>query len=462
MNTMKSLTRLMFRVYSTVKNPGVQGRLSLLQETEPDINLDDINEFEDMDDLESDLMQVDKSHKQYEREIGLGKEKLKMQITARKYLKEVQPNFLTFAEKEQIRFLHEKDPVEWTLEKLSESFPALPETVYRIIRAKWSPKSVDKVVHYDKVVIENWDKFKKGELVVTPKLNQHLKKFIDRKIQVTSRKKIAEKIVPPKFTFPKPKSELFSNIIKNYLQENPTKQQDSKRVNERKSLAVANDKSKQRNEKMCPSQSAIVSINDSHDDKEHDGSDRVCSLTKLTEESRVMNVDARTTLNSKVPSEPSSEKELLTADEFIKQELDHTTKKLSIKKRIMMDVSRKQIESDIMNNISTCVPSNELNELDTDKVEQTSTIDIAENSFNNNIEISMNTFKPVPIPQREFSDNMPDTYVKEWYKKEVEKDYPDYIKIPKNKFKHGMTYRIKDCYYDDDGEFLYRVPGLKD
>lgn len=39
--------------------------------------------------------------------------------------------------------------------------------------------------------------------------------------------------------------------------------------------------------------------------------------------------------------------------------------------------------------------------------------------------------------------------------------YPEKIRIPKGKFKRGCTYKLKDCYYDDSGLFLYRVPGME-
>jgi len=39
--------------------------------------------------------------------------------------------------------------------------------------------------------------------------------------------------------------------------------------------------------------------------------------------------------------------------------------------------------------------------------------------------------------------------------------YPYKIAIPKNKFKEGATYRVKDCYYHSDGTFLFRVPGME-
>jgi len=39
-------------------------------------------------------------------------------------------------------------------------------------------------------------------------------------------------------------------------------------------------------------------------------------------------------------------------------------------------------------------------------------------------------------------------------------DYPLAIRIPKKVWKEGYTYRVNDCFYDDNGDFLYRVPGL--
>jgi hypothetical protein len=40
-------------------------------------------------------------------------------------------------------------------------------------------------------------------------------------------------------------------------------------------------------------------------------------------------------------------------------------------------------------------------------------------------------------------------------------DPPERIQIPANKWQKGCTFKVGDCYYDDDGTFLYRVPGMK-
>lgn len=39
--------------------------------------------------------------------------------------------------------------------------------------------------------------------------------------------------------------------------------------------------------------------------------------------------------------------------------------------------------------------------------------------------------------------------------------YPEKITIPKDLRKKGYTYKLNDCYYDYDGRFLYRVPGME-
>ncbi|XP_046966816.1 uncharacterized protein LOC124534833 [Vanessa cardui] len=39
-------------------------------------------------------------------------------------------------------------------------------------------------------------------------------------------------------------------------------------------------------------------------------------------------------------------------------------------------------------------------------------------------------------------------------------NYPERIRIPKKAYKKGATYKMNDCFYDDDGRFLYRVIGM--
>lgn len=52
------------------------------------------------------------------------KSDIKKKIVGRKYCKfDRETNLLTYAAKQQIRFLHKSDPLEWNYKALSECFP---------------------------------------------------------------------------------------------------------------------------------------------------------------------------------------------------------------------------------------------------------------------------------------------------------------------------------------------------
>ncbi|KAG7207271.1 hypothetical protein KM043_008945 [Ampulex compressa] len=222
MNQFKLLTYALVRTYATVRKKelvGIRQKVKLWSKIEKaEATVDEIDE-EDLAQYESDFLELEKSHRGYEREEQFMKEKLKRDITKSKYFKEVDPSFLTFTEKFQIKEMHENNPEEWTIERLSESFPALPRHIKRILKSNWSPKTVDSVIKYDMKVIENWRQFRAGRLALHPDFTQHLMKFKDRKISLASRDILAKKLIPPKFEFPKPKSTLYTNIVQGYIKE---------------------------------------------------------------------------------------------------------------------------------------------------------------------------------------------------------------------------------------------------
>lgn len=104
-----------------VKDPGIRRRAAIIQQNlESDDNLEE---------LEADFFDLSKSHKQHEREVEASRELHKYHIVKQKYFKEKLPNFLTWADKQQIQYLHSSNPEEWTVERLSEGFPALPDII---------------------------------------------------------------------------------------------------------------------------------------------------------------------------------------------------------------------------------------------------------------------------------------------------------------------------------------------
>lgn len=106
------------------RDPGINKRKKLLRLDNEDEEID--CEF---DDFEADFMDVDKSHREHISQIEALKERIKYRMVQQKYFKDKFPNFLTWHDKEQIRYLSRTNPEEWTIARLSEGFPALPTTI---------------------------------------------------------------------------------------------------------------------------------------------------------------------------------------------------------------------------------------------------------------------------------------------------------------------------------------------
>lgn len=378
------------------------------------------------------------------------KERLKQQIVIQKYFKEKEPRFLTFVEKEMIHKLHNHNPQEWTTEKLSESFPAMPETIRKILRSKWSPKSVEKVMAYDNVVVRNWEKFRAGKLPLNPILSEHLMKFKDRKIILTDRESLAEQFVPNK-TFKKPKSQLFSSIIQTFLDE---KESDTKLLSQEANSSKVADKSDySKNQNLL-----IASTTTNSPTTVQNTIQNTVQNTKkfaLSQE-QSLTLQSRTDLqNLNVPLNNKKEK-LLTFDEFVKKKLKDIHEESPEEGATLLNVYRKQMDV-----------SRETQTSEVPTVSDNAVIYAEEDTPS---KIIRRSNKDVTISSQDMNknfnivgtdDNLLDTSIKLWKKKvDTELNYAKPITIAKHLYKPGMTYRINDCYYDDDGEFLYRVPGV--
>jgi len=42
--------------------------------------------------------------------------------------------------------------------------------------------------------------------------------------------------------------------------------------------------------------------------------------------------------------------------------------------------------------------------------------------------------------------------------KSMDEDFVEKVDIPEKDFVEGALYKMRDCYYDSNGDFLYRVP----
>ncbi|KOC62301.1 hypothetical protein WH47_04059 [Habropoda laboriosa] len=355
MNNIRIITLKLLRTYGTKtmsENAGVRRKREVTKYSK-----DFETDFEELDHddigiYESDFTEVAKFYEEKKRARKADHEQLKRLIVKSKYFKEVEPSFLTYVEKEQIKKLHKTNPDEWTPQKLSESFPALPETIKKILKASWVPKSVDTILKYDKKVIQNWKNWKTGQLAVNFNLKEHLMKFKNRTISLTDRETLVNKFVAPKMEFPKPTSSFFSSIVQSV---------DKKQV-------INNEQLKS--------------------------------------------------------SEKSLNKECKNLEDVSFNVLNSTAKYTNVQEK---DIG-------IVKNLSS----------------ESSTI-VKKNRIESKVATEMNA-EHVSL----------DTFVKDRSSyMDTDVNYIKRLKIPKNSYKKGMTYRVNDCYYDDDGEFLYRIPGMR-
>ncbi|XP_006566766.1 RING finger protein PFF0165c [Apis mellifera] len=422
MNNIKVMIFKLLRTYVTkskCESVGIHKKLKISKmNKEFDDNFEEMDQ-EDSEIYDSDFMTIDTSYKNKIREDKRIQEQLKRRIVKSKVFKEIEPNFLTYVEKDQIKKLHENNPKEWTPEKLSESFPALPETIKKILKIKWIPKSVERILQYDNKVIENWKQLKTGKLVVNDTLKQHLMKFKDRKIHLCDKETLMN-FIPPKIELPKPKSSFFSNIIKNST--------DKESIIENKLL--------------------ISSQNNINKDKKN---------FNVTEKKDIKFKETNDSMNICETRKYNTKEKTLLFEEFIKNKLNNPSEISHEEKIALMNIYKKYVESKNSEDVSFNVMNNIKKDAIIEKKDISTTKTLSDK--NSILNIKTDEFK---VATKLNNDISLDTYIKERNSfMETNVEYFKRIKIPQNVYKQGMTYRIKDCYYDDDGEFLYRIPGLK-
>lgn len=327
-------------------NPGIGHRMKIFEK-------DQVNEFDDLEDMESDFMNIHKSHKVVRNELAEHQDKLGSWIVKDKYFKSPSLNLLTYSEKEQIRHLHDSDREEWTPEKLAASFPATEETIGKIIKAKWLIRDAKRITKHDLKVQQNWDALKQGKAPgVNEELRKHLLKFADRDI-----KNIPRPEVPQRNLLELPAGE-FSNIITS-----------CKKIIAPLAIKAEHNDMHQRSPGPIPTS---------------DYGSNTIVLDEVTDK-RPMTIELfRDSSGMLQPNSPPS-----------------TT-----------------TTSPTISHVAAALGSR------TGKVEMTP----APTQFNSN--------------KQKF-------------------ELQDQITIPRKLRRHGATYKVDDSYFDDDGEFLYSVPGMR-
>lgn len=416
MNIIRVLSYVSRRTYTRNVNVGIEGKLKLSRNSGLKVDAEELD-HDDLDEFEAEFTNADQFYDIYEREQHSSKEMCKNHIVANKYFKETKdPNFLTSIEKHKIRELHKNNPEEWTVERLSESFPALPETIKKILKSDWLPDSIEKVVQYDTTVKDNWKQFQAGSIPVSPLLRKHLEKFKDRQIVLPDEDLLAKTIMQSKLELPKPKSKYFSGLIESDLNHNKNNQYDNEKLQDGKE----------------------ITNKDISQDMDKEILDKNNDLFVIKNSGQLRN--------------KASEKRL-TWNEFAKRELPKIYETCPEKAITLLQVYKNQYES--QNTSATNIKENiaESNNIKKDEYNKEETT----LHFSN-----INDTSHVSIVPTEVVDINLDTYIKERNSKISDNEMYSYpIKIPRNIYQKGKIYRISDCYYDDNGQFLYRVPGVR-
>ncbi|CAH1391105.1 unnamed protein product [Nezara viridula] len=340
-------------------NSGISKRLQIIKEHHPDIENVDVTE-DSIDNLESGITipneRVEKNHRVVEFK----------KIERKFFKKEVYPSLLTWSEKEQIRYLYNLDPTIWSPEKLSESFPATPEIIKKLIKSQWKPMTSQRILHHDTAVKENWKAVETGRLKLPDFLHTHIKSFI-------SRKKTLDLPVPDKSiqTYnPSPASSEFLDIVKNFKDNSSL----SSPQNKNECFVDNNFTPSHKGETYVLNQKNTVLLKHKY-----------YTLHQLKKE-----------LSNNIPNGGGIEFKQTSTDNFVE--------------------SQPKIDSELLR-------------------------------------------KPLNVlPPAKNMKSIAETTV---ISKHIDK-VPLKIIIPKDKMVKSKThvYKVNDCYYDSNGDFIYKVPGM--
>lgn len=461
---------------------------------------------------------------------------IKRKIISQKFFApEKLPPMLTYNERMCIKYLHNVDPIQWDVETLSESFPATPFVIKKVLKSKWEGMPA-KAKEMDLRVQKNWKLLSEGKLEANPEAIRHFKKFLNRK------EVLLEQIQNTNFYLPEVKKETkqycgeMSNILKDYekkvdeLIDFSNKQQlpsgaqseNSPPVNENTKIKDINFSSGKVNNfdknsetesyllrKVISRFSEQVTLENNNEDfvNKHKENIELNLVEKLREKTNSSRLEVIHDENLTKERDKTDERE------YTKHNLENQTPR----HKSFIPKSYKQVAQQISNRFSNVNIKNSdydiENWTDAGKYQIPGKNTLAISELNIAKSLSKETIPSEKLVTKDrvedFNERLQaDTTWRhkheEYYNREVESikhtpfwndkknskgkellefqkvlpsapknimkvtkadlfssdKYPQRIKIPPSERGSGKTFKVKDCYYDDDGKFLYRVPGM--
>ncbi|KAH7986359.1 hypothetical protein HPB49_026004 [Dermacentor silvarum] len=143
-------------------------------------------EFDDIEeDPETVLEHVEHYYDRHMDELRFERKKVRRAVVRRKYFKEIFPpetNLLTWAAKQQIHYLHILDPSEWTAERIAECFPVSVRGAKKLLKSRFTTATAERIAEHDKHVQLKWKALKTGK--ADEKISPTTKKlYLEGKLQ---------------------------------------------------------------------------------------------------------------------------------------------------------------------------------------------------------------------------------------------------------------------------------------
>lgn len=345
------------------------------------------------------------------------------------------PDLLTWMEKQMIRHLHEKDPVRWDLAALSEGFPATKETLIEHVK---SPKFVapNQIAAHDEKIRDNWKELAKGKLEISDELREHvlnhfsLDQGLKSQIPLPARSEMEREIIE------KYRAHLhlvrnnqnwppgtFGNIIAQYNRKVAAKNEAQKRLEGKPEAAQETDENPI--DPHVPMSESLFSPKSFDPELNLSGPYRETALLK-----------SRVALHR--------DKAMTIAD-FRKNFLDKVTLSKEEEAHPNRSKMKKWLINERLKDQATVVPKELLSEDIIKEMEEERDI-FAVPKYNPNLTDDKNSHPATQHSQT--IQKLPET--------DLNCDR-DQIEIPTELFKEGALYQVGNCFYDDSGQFLYKV-----
>ena len=348
------------------------------------------------------------------------------------------PNLLTWMEKMTLRHLHQLDPIRWNAESLSEGFPATPAIIKKLLRI---PNRVppNKISSHDEQVRERWAKLAKNKLDLSPELRQHI-------LDHFSLDKGLEHEIPPPI-----RNEMEQDIIKKY--------KESLRVLEQKPFQPGpfGNIVAQYNARLAAKNAPALGAPQTEEEEDLSMDCPVSMSESLFSSESEHNPEFNTSGpygdTALLKSDLSSVRrdEAMTIADFRRNFLDQLTLSSNKEKQGGGHPYRTKMKKWLMNerlkDQATTVPQ-----------------ELAAGDILEELEEGKNIFEvPKYVPPSKSAARRREDRLKEMQLKiqklrsdPKEKDRAK-IDIPSDLYEPGAVYQVDNSFYDDKGEFMYKV-----